>query len=77
MWRAAELRRFLELVRAQQVEHGSALIIENIDRLSRQAVFKSLSLLVELVNAGVEVHTLGDGRNLQYRYQRRRPGSYR
>ena len=57
-----QLGRFLELVRAEQVEHGSALIIENIDRLSRQAVFKSLSLLVELVNAGVEVHTLGDGR---------------
>ena len=50
------------MVRAGQVERGSVLIIENIDRLSRQAVFKSLSLLVELVNAGIEVHTLGDGR---------------
>src|SRR4029078_9896368 len=35
---------------------------ESLDRLSRQEVRKSLSLFLDLLNAGINIVTLGDGR---------------
>jgi DNA invertase Pin-like site-specific DNA recombinase len=56
------LGRFLEAVRNRRVEPGSFLILESLDRLSRQEVLKSLGVFIEILNAGVNVVTLADGR---------------
>ena len=56
------LGRFLEAVRNRMVEPGSFLIVESLDRLSRQEVLKSLGVFIEIVNAGVNIVTLADGR---------------
>jgi DNA invertase Pin-like site-specific DNA recombinase len=56
------LGRFLTAVRAGKVEHGGTLIVESLDRISRQQVMKSMGLLIEIVNSGINVATLADGR---------------
>jgi DNA invertase Pin-like site-specific DNA recombinase len=53
---------FLRAVRDRKVPPGSVLLVESLDRLSRQEVRRSLSLFLEVINAGIEVHTLTDGR---------------
>jgi DNA invertase Pin-like site-specific DNA recombinase len=56
------LGQFLEAVRNRRVEPGSFLIVESLDRLSRQEVLKSLGVFIEIVNSGVNIVTLADGR---------------
>ncbi|MDX8406214.1 MAG: recombinase family protein [Mariprofundus sp.] len=57
------LRSFIELVEAGRVEKGSILILESLDRLSRQQVFSALSLFSSILAAGVEIVTLADGQH--------------
>jgi DNA invertase Pin-like site-specific DNA recombinase len=56
------LGQFLEAIRNRRVEPGSFLIVESLDRLSRQEVLKSLGVFIEIVNSGVNIVTLADGR---------------
>lgn len=55
------LSRFLEAVRAGTIPAGAVLLVENIDRLSRESSWDFLGLLLELVNAGVRVVQLDTG----------------
>jgi len=52
------LSRFIGAVDNGTVERGSVLIVESIDRLSRQAVAQALNLLMELIRKGITVVTL-------------------
>ncbi len=54
------LRRFLDLVESGEVERGSYLVMESLDRLSREAVLDALPRLLDLIAAGVTVVTLQD-----------------
>ncbi|RTL73611.1 MAG: recombinase family protein [Bradyrhizobiaceae bacterium] len=56
------LGRFLEAVRAGSVEKDSYLLVESLDRLSRQPIMESLSLFLEIVRSGINLVTLTDGR---------------
>jgi DNA invertase Pin-like site-specific DNA recombinase len=56
------LAEFLELVRAQRVPRGSVLIVESLDRISRQAARRALRTLEDIVEEGVTVVTLADGK---------------
>jgi DNA invertase Pin-like site-specific DNA recombinase len=58
----SELGRFIDAVRSRKVPLGSVLLIEDLDRLSRQAILKSIGLLVELLSAGINIVTLSNGR---------------
>jgi DNA invertase Pin-like site-specific DNA recombinase len=49
------LGKFLELVRRGDVAKGSYLIVESLDRLTREEVIDALSLLLDLIKAGVRV----------------------
>jgi DNA invertase Pin-like site-specific DNA recombinase len=53
------LGRFLALVDAGKVTPGSVLIVESIDRLSREDVMTALPRFVDLLNKGIDVVTLG------------------
>jgi DNA invertase Pin-like site-specific DNA recombinase len=55
------LRSFLDLVERGQVARGSYLVVESLDRLSREAVLDAAARLLDLVRAGVIVVTLADG----------------
>jgi DNA invertase Pin-like site-specific DNA recombinase len=49
------LARFLKLVEDGRVPRGSYLIIENLDRLSREHIRPALTLLLNLIEAGIRV----------------------
>jgi DNA invertase Pin-like site-specific DNA recombinase len=52
------LSRFLRAIEDGLVERGSVLIIENLDRLSREQVLDALHIFRQIVKAGVKVVTL-------------------
>lgn len=60
--REGALGRFLEAVRAGAVKRGSYLLVESLDRLSREQIIPAQSLFLSIVNAGVNIVTLIDGR---------------
>lgn len=52
------LSHFLGLVDSGAIERGSVLIVESIDRLSRQDISLALPLLLDLIGRGITVVTL-------------------
>lgn len=56
----AKLAMFREQIDLGRIEKGSYLIVESIDRLSRQNVPKAFDLLRDIVSRGVVVVTLDD-----------------
>lgn len=59
--KSGKLREFLDLVDAGEVPAGSTLIIESLDRLSRENVLPSFQLFLRILSAGVNIVTLMDG----------------
>ena len=53
---------FIAAIDEGKIEDSSYLLIENLDRLSRQPPVEALNLLQSIVNRGVTVVTLADGR---------------
>jgi DNA invertase Pin-like site-specific DNA recombinase len=56
-----QLKRFLECVKDGSIAKGSYLLVENLDRLSRQAVDVALMALLALLQSEIIVVTLSDG----------------
>jgi DNA invertase Pin-like site-specific DNA recombinase len=56
------LGQFLDAVRNQKVQPGSYLLVESLDRLSRQQPFEALGIFTQIINAGVNIVTLVDQR---------------
>jgi DNA invertase Pin-like site-specific DNA recombinase len=54
------LGRFLTAVRSGKVEKGSYLIVESLDRISRQEVMTSLAVFTDIINSGINIVTLAD-----------------
>lgn len=57
-----QLARFLRLVKDGSIPPGSTLIVENLDRLSREHVKHALPRFIDLLNANINVVTLTDGK---------------
>jgi DNA invertase Pin-like site-specific DNA recombinase len=57
-----QLGKFIEAVRGGRIEKGSVLIVESLDRLSRASARQSLRQFLELLDAGIVITTLIDGR---------------
>jgi DNA invertase Pin-like site-specific DNA recombinase len=53
---------FLDAVRAGTVKPGSFLLVESLDRLTRQHLLKAQSLFLSIIQAGINLVTLADGR---------------
>lgn len=51
---------FLKMVDEGRIARGSFLIVESLDRLSREAVLETVPRFIDLINAGVIVVTLMD-----------------
>lgn len=56
------LGRFMEAVEKGQVDRGTYLIVEALDRLSREAVRPALTQFLRIIDAGIKIVTLFDGR---------------
>ncbi len=55
------LGMFLLLVEQGKIEPGSVLIVENLDRLSREQVLDALNQFTGIIQAGIRLVTLQDG----------------
>jgi DNA invertase Pin-like site-specific DNA recombinase len=55
------LGHFLEAIRLNQVEPASVLIVESLDRLSREPPLQALDQMRGILHAGVDIVTLTDG----------------
>lgn len=58
--REGALGRFLNMVEDGRVRRGSFLLVESLDRLSRDQVLEALSLFLEIIRSGVTIVTLAD-----------------
>jgi DNA invertase Pin-like site-specific DNA recombinase len=61
----ADEGHFLNEVRAGKIPPGTALIIENLDRLSRQGIDATTDLLKQLTKHGVDIHVIALNRVLK------------
>jgi DNA invertase Pin-like site-specific DNA recombinase len=55
------LGRFLQLVKSGRIARGSYLIVENLDRLSREDVDEAYDQFRSIIKAGITIVTLQDG----------------
>ena len=60
--RDGALGRFLGAVKAGSIKPGSYLIVESLDRLSRQQVLTAQALFLSIIQAGINLVTLADNR---------------
>jgi DNA invertase Pin-like site-specific DNA recombinase len=58
----AQFGRFLDAVKARKVPAGSVLIVESIDRISRQKAREAAPILFQIINAYVNICDLSSGR---------------
>ena len=56
------LSAFLQAIRSGRIKGGSVLVIEKLDRLSRDEITDSLTVFIEIIKAGVEIHSILDGK---------------
>lgn len=61
------LGQFIALAEAGRIEPGSFLLVESLDRLSRQEAQKSLALFLRILEAGITIVTLGEGDKRTYK----------
>ena len=55
------LGKFLQFVEEGEIARGSILIVENMDRLSREQVLDALNQFTSIIKAGIKIVTLQDG----------------
>ncbi|AYY98421.1 recombinase family protein [Burkholderia multivorans] len=60
--RNGELGAFLRAIDSGAVEPGSYLLVESLDRLSRAKVTDALEIFMSIINRGIRLVTLVDGR---------------
>jgi DNA invertase Pin-like site-specific DNA recombinase len=61
---AGELGTFLEALKDKIIPQGSYLLVESLDRVSRQTVRKAVRTMEDIVAAGVNLVDLSDGGRL-------------
>ncbi|MFZ0254082.1 MAG: recombinase family protein, partial [Gammaproteobacteria bacterium] len=59
---SGRLGAFLKAIDSGKVQRGSLLLIESLDRLTRDQMSKALSVFIEILNSGVSIVSLADGR---------------
>ncbi|KVK54528.1 hypothetical protein BCY90_14840 [Agrobacterium deltaense] len=66
-FKTGALGKFLAMVESGEIPKGSYLLIESLDRLSREAVPDALTLFMAIINAGIVIVTLGEDRQIYSR----------
>ena len=54
------LKNFIDLIHQGHIDTGSVLILESLDRLSREELTKSLNLFISILSSGIKIVTLAD-----------------
>lgn len=63
--RRGALGTFLELVKAGKIPEGSVLLVESLDRLSREEITEALEQFLAIIRSGIKIVTLADN-NREY-----------
>lgn len=69
--KAGSLAKFLQAIADGQVARGSILVVENLDRLSRNEPLEGLDAMRSIINAGVDIVTLHDNQRYTQENMRR------
>ena len=56
------LRKFLDAAEAQEIRPGSFLLVESLDRITRDAILAAQGLFLQIIDAGITLVTLVDQR---------------
>jgi len=56
------LGQFLKLVKNGQIKKGSVLIVESLDRLSREEIIKAITQFLAIITSDITIVTLSDNR---------------
>jgi len=56
------LSAFLQAIRVDKIKASSVLVIEKLDRLSRDEITDSLTIFIEIIKAGVEIYSILDSK---------------
>jgi DNA invertase Pin-like site-specific DNA recombinase len=56
------LKALLDGIKAGRVRPGTALLVERLDRLTREGFMTGVTLMMDILKAGVEVHSVTSGR---------------
>jgi hypothetical protein len=67
------LGEFLKYVKSGDVPKGSYLLVENLDRVSRETAWDALDRLREIAKEGVTIVTLNDGKQYSFDSLRQNP----
>jgi DNA invertase Pin-like site-specific DNA recombinase len=54
------LKKILEAIKNEEIEAGDTIILENLDRLSRQGIFDAMSVMLTILKSKVRIVTLSD-----------------
>lgn len=57
-----KLRKFISFVEDGTIKRGSTLVVESLDRLSRQDVWEALPMFMSLIRSGIRIVTLSDSK---------------
>ncbi len=60
--RGSALSRFMYAVQVGEIEEGSYLLVESLDRISRNTITQAVGLFLQIIGMGVTLVTLGDGK---------------
>src|SRR5205814_5631215 len=60
--RQGELRAFLDAVKTGRIRSGSYLLVERVDRITRQGVDEGMDVIKAILRKGVNIVTLANGR---------------
>jgi DNA invertase Pin-like site-specific DNA recombinase len=63
------LSEIIRLAKNGEIEKGTILIVESLDRISRQEINKALRLFLEILESGLDIVTLSDGER-HYRHDK-------
>jgi hypothetical protein len=56
------LKALLDGIKAGRVRPGTALLVERLDRLTREGFMTGVTLMMDILKAGIEVHSVASGR---------------
>lgn len=73
--REGVLACFLQALKEGEIPHNSVLLVESLDRLSREKTTSALSLFLGIIDQGVEVVTLTDNQRYTKEILDNNPGS--
>lgn len=73
---AGMLGSFMNAVQKKQIEKGSYLLVENLDRLSRQVAPLAASLLTQICYAGITIVTLNDQKVISQKVLEEDPSAF-